>query len=316
MRKFIREEEFREKMQSTVLPYLAARREALEIMAGDGNKLYTAHHPADAPRGTVVMLHGFSENGEKYREFMYYLLREGLSVLTFDQRGHGRSHRSAEAKVTHIDRFSQYVADLEAVLGAWGEKLKAPLYLFAHSMGGAVAILYMQKHPNVFQKAVLSAPMVDLQYRGVTRAAAILACRFCALTGRAKKPVFIAKKDQGNEPFKGSLALSPERFCYLREQRESDPLLSGGAPSYAWSLGALGVRKAILKKGAPERITAPVLILAAEHERLVSSEGQELLAARLPAATLKTVLGSKHEILSANDEILHPVLGDILDFLR
>lgn len=315
MRKFLREEEFREKMQGTVLPYLTARREVFEVMAEDGNTLYTAHYRADAPRGTVVMLHGFSENGEKYREFIYYLLRERLSVLTFDQRGHGRSYRSAQVKVTHIDRFSQYVSDLEAVLGAWGEKLKQPLYLFAHSMGGAVAMLYMQKHPNVFKKAVLSAPMVDLQYRGLTRAAAIFACRFCALTGRAQKPVFIAKKDHENEPFKGSLALSPERFSYLREQRGSDPLLSGGAPSYAWSLGALGVRGEILKKGAPERITAPVLILAAEHERLVSPEGQRLLAARLPAATLKTVFGSKHEILSANDEILHPVLEYVLDFL-
>ncbi len=316
MRKFIREQEFLKEMEGTVLPYLTARGATRQLAARDGKPLYTVHYRADAPSGTVVLVHGFSENAEKYREFIYYLLRDGLSVLIFDQRGAGRSHRSAAPGVWHIDRFDQYVSDLEAVLEAWGDTLVAPLYLFAHSMGGAVAMLYLQKHGDVFKKAVLSAPMIDLQYRGVTRAACVLACGFCALTGRAKKPVFISKKDYENEPFESSLALSRARFSYLRGLRRGDPLLSGGAPSYLWSLAALGVRKRILRAGSPERVDLPVLILAAEHERLVCPEAQRHLANRLPMATLKTVRGSKHEILFANEEILHPTLEDILNFFK
>ena len=316
MREYIKEQDFLGEMESTVLPYLAARETTRTVAAEDGKLLFTVHYKADAPSGTVVLLHGFSENAEKYREFIYYLLREGLSVLTFDQRGHGRSYRSAAAGISHIDRFDQYVSDLEALLEAWENSLFAPLYLFAHSMGGAVAMLYLQKHGNVFKKAVLSAPMIDLQYRGVTRAACVLACGFCVLTGRAKKPVFISKKDYENEPFEVSLALSRARFTYLQELRRSDPILSGGAPSYRWSLAALGVRKSILQGGAPERVDLPVLILAAEHEQLVSPEAQRRLAHRLPRATLRVVQGSKHEILLANDEILHPILEDIMNFLK
>lgn len=314
MKRFISEQDIAQKTKDTILPYLTPRRSEPRFTANDGKALYVAHYRADEPRGTVVLLHGFSENAEKYHEFIYYLLSDGLSVLVLDQRGHGRSYRAAPQGVIHIGRFDEYITDLEAVLTAFEKELTAPLYLFAHSMGGAIAMLYLEKHPNVFQKAVLSAPMIDLQYRGLSRLASISACRFCTLTRRAKKAVFISKKDYENEPFERSSSLSPARFALLREQRRSAPCFSGGAPSYAWSLAALGVAKKILAVGAPERVRLPVLILSAEIEHLVSNEAQQKLAARLPEGTLKKITGSKHEILFANDEILHPVLADILNF--
>lgn len=316
MRAFIEEPNFTAALQDTVLPYLNNRRQEARVPGHDKKPLYTAHYRADRPRGTVLLLHGFSENAEKYREFIYYLLNDGLSVLVLDQRGHGRSPRAVPPSLVHIDRFDEYIEDLEAVLTAFSDTVTAPFYLFAHSMGGAVAALYLEKHPNVFKKAILSAPMISLSYHGPLRAASFFACRFCTLTGRAKKAVFISHKDYANEPFETSSALSPARFAALRELRRSDPLLCGGTPTYAWSLAAFGVTKRILARGAPERVKIPVRIYAAERERLVSLEAQAKFAARLPAGELKTVLGSKHEILFANDEILHPVLEEMLDFLR
>jgi len=316
LRTFIKEQEFKTQITDTVLPYLKKKATVRICRAHDKNPLYAVLYRADSPRGTVVLVHGFSENADKYSEFIYYLLREGLSVLIYDQRGHGRSHRAAPPHIIHVDRFSQYVDDLEAVLAAFKGELAAPLYLFAHSMGGAVSTLFLQKHPNVFQKAVLSAPMISLQYRGLMRVCATSACRFCALTGRAKKTVFIAKRDYKNETFEQSSSLSPARFAYLHDLRNRDPLLSGGSPSYAWSLAALGVTKKLLHKNACAQVRIPVLLLAAEHEHLVSPEAQKKLAAALPHCKLETVEGSKHEILFASDEILHPVLDEILDFLK
>ena len=314
MREFIKEQDFQKQITDTVMPYLAARAKKITFAARDGAPLYAIRYNADHPRGTVVVVHGFSENADKYYELIYYLLREELSVLVYDQRGHGRSQRDADTNIIHIDRFTHYVDDLEAVLAGLAGTLPQPLYLFAHSMGGAVAMLFLEKHGDVFQKAILSAPMIALKYRGVTRVAATALCRFCTLTGRAKHPVFTAKKDYENEPFETSSSLSPARFAYLRALRRSDPLLRGGSPSYAWSQAALGVTKSIFKKGSPASVTVPLLIYAAEHEHLVSPEAQKKLAAALPHCTLKTVQGSKHEILFANDEILHPVLEEMLDF--
>ena len=316
MREYINESEFSAKMADAVIPYLEAHGTPRTVETRSGGTLYAVHYKADAPRGTVVLVHGFSENADKYREFIYYLLREHTSVLIFDQRGHGRSHREAPLNVVHVDRFEQYVEDLEDLLNAYGSELTAPLSLFAHSMGGAVSMIFLEKHPNVFKKAVLSAPLVSLQYRGLARICAASACRFCTLTGRAKKTVFIARRDYENQPFERSAALSPARFEYLKNLRTGNPLLCGGSPSYAWSLAAIGVSKKILDKEATARVKVPVLILSAEIEHLVCPEAQEKLARALPHGRFKKIHGSKHEILFASDDILHPVLEDILDFLE
>ncbi|MBE6603332.1 MAG: alpha/beta hydrolase [Ruminococcaceae bacterium] len=316
MREFIKEQEFQTQINDTVMPYLAQRTEVLSVIARDGGALYAVKYTADHPRGTVVLVHGFSENADKYREFIYYLLREGLSVLVYDQRGHGRSAREVGADIIHIDRFCHYVEDLEAVLAAPCAKLTPPLYLFAHSMGGAIAMLFLEKHRDVFQKAILSAPMISLQYRGITRVGAMALCRACTLLGRGKRPIFLAKRDYENESFDSSSSLSPARFSYLHTSRNSHPLLRGGSPSYQWSHAALGVTKQILNKKALSGVTLPILVYAAEHEHLVCPEAQKRLAAALPNCTLKTVWGSKHEILFANDEILYPVLEEMLDFFK
>ena len=315
MRDFIKEDNFLNEMNTTVLPLLKDCRSDKMIVGMGGTKIYTCHYRAKAPRGTVVLVHGFSETAEKYHEFIYYLLREDLSVLIYDQRGHGRSDRSAPLGIIHTNRFEDYIGDLEHILAAYKQELTVPLYLFGHSMGGGISMAFLEKHRDVFQKAVLSAPMIDLLYRGPTRLASRAVCRFCVLTGRAKKAVFISKKDYENEPFETSSALSPARFTYLREGRRTAPYMSGGAPSYAWSSAALGVCRSLLRKDLPERTDLPILLFSAARDHLVSNEAQAKLVKRLPNATLRQV-NSKHEILFANDEVLHPVLNEILDFYQ
>ena len=91
MREFIKEQDFQKQITDTVMPYLAARAKKTPLAARDGAPLYAIRYNADHPCGTVVIVHGFSENADKYRELIYYLLREELSVLVYDQRGHGRS---------------------------------------------------------------------------------------------------------------------------------------------------------------------------------------------------------------------------------
>ena len=61
-----------------------------------------------------MILHGYTESAEKYREMMWYFLQGGYSVFAMDLRGHGRSVREVEdTSITHVDRFSDYLRDLE-----------------------------------------------------------------------------------------------------------------------------------------------------------------------------------------------------------
>ena len=111
----------------------------------------------------VVVLHGYTESGEKFREMTWYFLQSGFSVYAIDHRGHGRSARAVdETWLTHIDHFSDYVRDLEAFMDrvVLPRAQNLPLCLYAHSMGGAVGSMMLQRHPKMFARAVLTAPMI------------------------------------------------------------------------------------------------------------------------------------------------------------
>ena len=106
-------------MEETILPYLKEKEKVISVKGADERELYCVTYDADAPRGTVLVLHGFTESACKFSEVIYSLLRSGFSVAAYDQRGHGRSWRDEKVKndpsLTHVGRFEEYVEDLEKV---------------------------------------------------------------------------------------------------------------------------------------------------------------------------------------------------------
>ncbi len=317
MQNFLFESEFSIGLRDRVLPLLRAARRELTLSGYDGKPLACVCYDAEAPRGTVLILHGLNESTEKYRELIAYFLEAGLSVLIYDQRGHGRSTRCVRPRLVHIDRFEEYVQDaLCAVRGPLSE-CPAPYYLFAHSMGGAVAALLLEQEAHPFQRAVLSSPMIrPFRYPMVPPALVRALCRVVMLCGGSKKRVFVLKEPSGEEDFANSCALSEARFRTYAELRKKHPEYAGGAVSFGWAWNSMGVTKQILRKGAPERIGIPVRVYSAERDHLVENGPQQNFAARVPRGELVLVRGSKHEIYHANDEILHPYLASVLSFFR
>ena len=316
MAQYLTEETYRTEMENTVMPYLTARRREATIEASDGKPLFVQIYDADAPSGTVFFVHGFSESGEKFRELIYYCLSRGLSAIIYDQRGHGRSFRDAPMRVTHVDKFDRYITDLETVYHAFSDTLPRPYYLIAHSMGGAVAALFLEKHPDLFEKAALCSPMIAPRHDGLPFWLCRLVCGFCAHTGQGKKALFAAGRDEGPDRFEDSCSLSRARFDYYLDLRQKQPVLAGGKPTYAWSYASLGVTRKILKKGAPERVAIPVRIYAASDDGLVQRAPQEALAARLPQGSFTVVPNTRHELYNAADRELFLFLDDLFDFLQ
>ena len=65
---------YAEVMDSVVLPALKERETQTTLAAADGTSLYCVSYAADQPAGTVLVLHGFTENAYKYAELIYSLL--------------------------------------------------------------------------------------------------------------------------------------------------------------------------------------------------------------------------------------------------
>lgn len=313
---FLREENYCEQMKKEVEGFLQSVREERVLETADGIKLFLLYYRATAPRGSVVILHGLGETAEKYRELCYYFVKSGLNVLVYDQRGHGRSTRLAAHGVVHITDFNKYVEDLAAVLTSQQALLPAPRYLFSHSMGGAVAALYLERGDRFFDKAVLASPMIYMHHKKVPRKTGELICRIGCRLHRAEDRFFAIAPatSPDKECFERASASSRARFEYYRGVKATSPLLHSSKASNGWVLEAMRCPRRILEKGAPERVQTPVRVYAAEWEDLVDRRPQQKFAKRVQAGEFFLVKGSKHELYFATDEVLHPFLQAVLAY--
>uniref|UniRef100_UPI0013D3B38A alpha/beta fold hydrolase n=1 Tax=Enterobacter cloacae TaxID=550 RepID=UPI0013D3B38A len=85
-------------------------------------------------------------------------------VLIIDHRGQGLSGRMLpDTRRGHVDNFSDYVDDLAAFWqqevqpGPWRKR-----YILAHSMGGAISTLFLQRHKHQCDAIALTAPMYGI----------------------------------------------------------------------------------------------------------------------------------------------------------
>ena len=311
-------EGYAQTMAQAVLPYINARRTDATVAGDGGRPLFVSRFDADAPRGTVLLVHGFTESADKFAELIHSLLRNGYSALTYDQRGHGRSWRDpalkADPSLTHVDDFDEYVRDLEKVVQGPLAQMRKPWLLFAHSMGGAVCSLYMERHPGVIARAALCAPMIEPNLGGLPPALARVLCGVEGRLGRSKRRIFASKPYAGPEDFATSAATDPRRFAWYDAIKASNPAFSNNGPTYGWVREALRASRMLLAPGAVEGIDAPVLLFTAENDNAVMPGPQAEFAARLKRGRREVVKGAKHEIYRSTDEVLFPWWREILDF--
>lgn len=163
----ITEEKYNEELTRYVLPFIRLNFEDGYMKSADGTRIHYGYVTTPVAKAAIVISHGFTECMPKYYEMIYYFAKAGYSVYMVEHRGHGFSERSvSDMSMVTVNSFDDYVSDLdmfirEIVMKREGRR---PLYLYGHSMGGAIAALYLEKHPEVFTKAVLSSPMIEMLY--------------------------------------------------------------------------------------------------------------------------------------------------------
>ena len=176
--KLLGEEDYLQRMMGEVADWRKQYLHTGQLKSYDKTPIryYYALNP-DA-RGTIVVLHGFCEFIGKYRELLYTFFNAGYSVFFHEQRGHGRSGKKVKNGYIYVKDFSEYEKDLKylldyKILPLLGEILPEdkrkthPLFLFGHSMGGAVATLFLEDYPEYFDAAVLSSPMHRMNTGGL-----------------------------------------------------------------------------------------------------------------------------------------------------
>ncbi|MEM9538364.1 MAG: alpha/beta fold hydrolase [Cyanobacteria bacterium P01_E01_bin.42] len=117
----------------------------------------------DSPWGTLLYLHGKGGNISTNIRQAHYFQKLGFSVLLFDYRGYGRS----EGKFPSERRV---YGDAEAAWNYLRERHNIPpdrIFIYGHSLGGAIAIELATKQPDAAGLIVQNSftSLVDMSKR-------------------------------------------------------------------------------------------------------------------------------------------------------
>src|SRR3954453_14282497 len=270
--------------------------------ASDGAVLRWGHLPVPDSiawaRAACVIAVGFGEFIEKHFETMRDLAARGIAVWCLDWRGQGRSIRPSRFPTRPRARNFNRDAEALAEFAAAQLPRDLPRLLVAHSMGGAIALVCMRRHPGLFAGAVLSSPMVGLRtgklpptlVRVLTVPARAAGLGHCFIPGaREWRP------DHIPTPQTSRVTTDAER-CRLRHAWFSaDPALRLDQATYGWVDSALALVARIAKPEFLAAIRTPILICQPERERVVSPAATRRAAALLPNCRLVALAGSKHD---------------------
>lgn len=136
---------------SAILPWLP---DAKIVTVTDRGEFFVRHHQhADSRRPTVLLLHGWTASGDLQFFTAYEALAAEYSFVAIDHRGHGRGVRT-------VERFQleDVADDAAAVVRALGID---QVIAVGYSMGGPIALLLTQRHPDLVSGVVMQATALE-----------------------------------------------------------------------------------------------------------------------------------------------------------
>lgn len=268
------------------------------------------------PKGCIVMLHGYCGFWGKFHEVAHFFWQVGFEVFFLEQRGHGYSGRQIDDKdMVHVIDYADYIADLKNFMDkiVMPSAAKLPKIIYAHSMGGAIAALFLEEHPEYFDAAVLSSPMFSIKTGSTPMIAVKVLCAKIRLLHQEKLPFPGGKRFDGIPTFETSSARSEKRYNYIFNQRLRDEHYHTYMMSNGWGVASFKATARLLRRAS--KVKTPVLLLTAGNDSLVNMSGHEKFAKRASNVQHINYEDSKHEIYNDVDEVREKYFNDIFTFI-
>ena len=205
--------------------------------------------PTDPPRAAIVAVHGLNDYSGGFDVTATFLSAHGFLVYAFDQRGFGRAPQSGIW--AGGDRMAD---DAWQVARLLRERHPAiPVYALGESMGGAVLLNALQRHPPGWVDAVaLSAPAI--WSRSEMRRYQRLPLNALAHTWRGLK---VSGRITGRKPSDDPAA--------LRRLREDPLVIHRTRVDVLWGIADL--MDAVTRE--PTMPGVPMLVLYGAHDEIV-----------------------------------------------
>lgn len=249
-----------------------------------GLRLRYRTHEVQQARAALLVVHGLGEHGGRYRDFAEMMGTAGVSTFVLDQRGHGLS----EGRRGHVTSFDVLLQDLDRfrreVSGFIDARL--PLFLLGHSMGGLVALRYLEEYDTPVRGAIILAPWLGT---------AVDVPRWKATMASALTRVLPSM------PFRNGI--DPDALCrdpvVVRAYRE-DPLVHDRITPRLFTQASAAMGDVLRRS---DRIRTPLLFLLPGADRVVDTQRTLAFARSLaaPDVSIRVYPGHYHELLNEPD---------------
>jgi acylglycerol lipase len=244
-------------------------------------------------RGVVVVMHGLKDHSSRYADFAHRLNEAGYGVYAFDMRGHGMSAGNRVGVLL----FDDYVMDFDIFLYRVLTTEQVPVFVFGHSMGGAIVTLdSITYHPDV-RGMILSGAALEAGVSGFT----------IGLTNatNALLPDFDVFNLDLNQFSRDPAVVAAAK---------ADPLVYQGAATA--HTGAQLVKAIARIDGEMENVTVPLLILHGKRDAVTPPGGSQMLyeRARSKDKTLTLYGNMFHDLLHEPEKAT--VTSDIIAWMN
>ena len=294
----------------------AARVSVGMLKARDGAMLRNALFVPEAPRGTVVLMTGYSEFIEKYFETVSDLLALGYAVVMPEWRGHGLSDRlGRDPTRLHIPDFDINLRDLEDRWPRLMADMPRPHFGLAHSMGGHISLGAVQAHPDWFDALAQCAPMHGIALPTPVRVILSVVTFAYRLFGKGDSwNPFVPPHVRPGVAEENRVTNDFVRFKRGEALYMAEPYLQVNGGSLDWLRAAFISMKKNARVDFLRSVSTPLFIGTAEEELLVDNRAHAHVLAHVPTSSGKTYAAAKHELMMEKDAVRQAFLADVEAF--
>ncbi len=253
--------------------------EVQSFTAGDGYAWRYRRYPAAGERRAhVVGVHGIQSHGGWYEHSCTRLSEAGFEVSFLDRRGSGLNEQD-RGDCPSFRRLLDDIAEFVRERKKEGRKV----FLMAISWGGKLAVALPRRHPGLVDGLALLCPGM------CPRVGLPFGRRLTILGSRLLRPGRLFDVPLSDPAL---FTANPERQQFIRDDRV------GLRQATARFLLESARLDGYLRWFAPRAVTMPVLMLLAEHDRIIDNAATRRYLERCPSAD-KTVIeypGTHHTL--------------------
>lgn len=266
----------------------------MPTLAQPGAEIFYEVHGSGPP---MILLAGTAGDGEFWKPYQVPEFARDFSVITYDQRGTGKTVTKADDYTTKT--LADDAAALIARVGL------GPAVVWGHSMGGRVAQLVALDHPKLVSKLILSSTGASFKTKGGIPPAICLE---------------LVEKGYENYVREHSIAIGFSRAFATAHPDKVETFIKqrlATQPPLKTYLAHIVARQGHDTSARLKDIGAPTLVAVGDDEGHGNSDtthiqSSEALAKAIPGARFVVVPGAGHFYPHSDPETTHRVVREFL----